>query len=261
MLYNLLRSKTLKLGSKFFSSIHQKTQISDSPLRGLRILDLSRILAGPLCTQMLGDMGAEVIKVEQPGLGDGTRSWGPPFVGSESTYFLGINRNKKSIIVDMKTPKGKELVIDLIKQCDVLVENFVPGKMKELGLGWDDMRLVNPRLIYCSISGFGATGPMSNKPGFDIIVSAMYGLMSITGPEDGEEVKPGVALVDICTALTAHGAILAALYERTRSNTGQLLETSLMETQLASLANISSAYLISGVVPTKRWGSAHPSIG
>jgi succinate--hydroxymethylglutarate CoA-transferase len=244
-------------------------------LDGIRVLDLSRILAGPFCSQMLGDMGAEIIKVEQPNItkregkpktggGDGTRLWGPPFVQGESSYFMSVNRNKKSITVNLTKPEGRDLILKLAKNCDVLIENFLPGKMEEFGLGYEDIKKVNPRLVYCSISGFGSTGPYadSQKPGFDIIVSAMYGMMQITGPEGSDQpIKPGVAITDVCTGLTAHGAILAALLERERtSGLGQKVETSLMESQLAALVNIASSYLTAGVDQTKKWGTAHPSI-
>lgn len=249
----------------------QKSSSKGTLLKGIRVLDLSRILAGPFCSQILGDMGAEIIKVEQPNLastktggGDGTRAWGPPFVSGESSYFMSVNRNKKSITVNLNKPEGREIIRKLAEKCDVLIENFLPGKMEEFGLGYDDIKKVNPRLVFCSISGFGSTGPyaQSQKPGFDIIVSAMYGMMQITGPEGSDQpIKPGVAITDVCTGLTAHGAILAALLERERgSGLGQKVETSLMESQLAALVNIASSYLTAGVDLKKKWGTAHPSI-
>lgn len=238
-----------------------------SLLAGIRVLDLSRILAGPFCTQMLGDMGADIIKVEQPSTtrqkgGDTTRYWGPPFVAEESSYFLSLNRNKKSITVDLTKEEGRDIICKLAEKSDVLLENFIPGKMEEYGLGYEELKKINPRLIYCSISGFGATGPYSERPGFDIIVSAMYGMMHITGPEDGNEpIKPGVAITDVCTGITMHGAILAALLERERlSGLGQKIDTSLMESQLASLSYIASNYLTANIDQNKRWGTAHPSI-
>jgi len=229
------------------------------PLQGIRVLDFSRILAGPYCTMVLGDMGAEVIKVERPGIGDETRAWGPPFVGGESAYFLCVNRNKKSITVDLSTRDGQTIIRDLAAQCDVLVENFRPGTMEKLGLGCDALRAINPRLIYCAISGFGRSGPDKDRAGVDVIVEGVGGLMSITGEPDGPPVKVGVAIIDVATALHAHGAIIAALFERERTGQGRRLDFSLLEVQIATLINIGSDYLIGGVVP-KRWGSAHTSI-
>jgi crotonobetainyl-CoA:carnitine CoA-transferase CaiB-like acyl-CoA transferase len=229
------------------------------PLQGIRVLDFSRILAGPYCTMVLGDMGAEVIKVERPGTGDETRAWGPPFVGGESAYFLCVNRNKKSITVDLSTSDGQTIIRELAAQSDVLVENFRPGTMEKLGLGCDALRAINPRLIYCAISGFGRSGPDKDRAGVDVIVEGVGGLMSITGEPDGPPVKVGVAIIDVATALHAHGALIAALFERERTGQGRRLDFSLLEVQIATLINIGSDYLIGGVVP-KRWGSAHTSI-
>jgi crotonobetainyl-CoA:carnitine CoA-transferase CaiB-like acyl-CoA transferase len=229
------------------------------PLQGIRVLDFSRILAGPYCTMVLGDMGAEVIKVERPGIGDETRAWGPPFVGGESAYFLCVNRNKKSITVDLSTSDGQTIIRELAARCDVLVENFRPGTMEKLGLGCDALRAINPRLIYCAISGFGRSGPDKERAGVDVIVEGVGGLMSITGEPDGPPVKVGVAIIDVATALHAHGALIAALFERERTGQGRRLDFSLLEVQIATLINIGSDYLIGGVVP-KRWGSAHTSI-
>ncbi len=228
------------------------------PLQGIRVLDFSRILAGPYCTMVLGDMGAEIIKVERPGTGDETRAWGP-FVGGESAYFMCVNRNKKSVTVDLSTPDGQTISRDLAAQSDVLVENFRPGTMEKLGLGYDDLRAINPRMVYCSISGFGRSGPDKDRAGVDVIVEGVGGLMSITGEPDGAPVKVGVAIIDVATALHAHGAITAALFERERTGSGRRLEFSLLEVQIATLINIGSDYLIGGIVP-KRWGSAHTSI-
>jgi crotonobetainyl-CoA:carnitine CoA-transferase CaiB-like acyl-CoA transferase len=235
--------------------------VSDTfqPLQGVRVLDFSRILAGPYCTMVLGDMGAEIIKIERPGSGDETRAWGPPFVGGESAYFLCVNRNKKSVTVDMSTPEGKGVIRDLAARSDVLVENFRPGTMEKLGLGYDALQAVNPRLVYCAISGFGRSGPDRDRAGVDVIVEGVGGLMSITGEPDGPPVKVGVAIIDVATALHAHGAIIAALFERQRTGQGRRLDFSLLEVQIATLINIGSDYLIGGVVP-KRWGSAHTSI-
>lgn len=223
------------------------------------MLDLSRIIAGPFCSQILGDMGAEVIKVEQPGVGDDSRTWGPPFVKGESVYFFSINRNKKSITVDMKDPRGKAIIRELARRSDVLLENFKPGTLAKLGLDWEDLRRDNPRLIFCSISGFGRTGPSAERGGYDVIVQAVGGLMGITGDPEGPPVKVGVAMTDICTALYAHGAILAALYARDRTGEGQRIDLSLLETQIAALINIASSYLNAGEIPGK-WGTAHVNI-
>jgi len=228
-------------------------------IEGIRVLDLSRIIAGPFCSQILGDMGAEVIKVEQPGVGDDSRTWGPPFLNGESAYFFCINRNKKSITVDMKNPRGKAIIRELAKRSDVLLENFKPGTLAKLGLDWDVLGQENPRLIFCSISGFGRTGPAADRGGYDVIVQAVGGLMGITGEPDGAPVKVGVAMTDICTALYAHGAILAALYARDRTGVGQRIAVSLLETQIAALINIASSYLNAGEIPGK-WGTAHVNI-
>jgi len=228
-------------------------------LEGIRVLDLSRIIAGPFCSQILGDMGAEVIKVEQPGAGDDSRTWGPPFKNGESVYFFCINRNKKSITVNMKDPRGRAIIRELARRSDVLLENFKPGTLAKLGLDWDVLRQDNPRLIFCAISGFGRTGPAAERGGYDVIVQAVGGLMSITGEPDGPPVKVGVAMTDICTALYAHGAILAALYARDRTGAGQRIDVSLLETQIAALINIASSYLNAGEIPGK-WGTAHVNI-
>ncbi|MBI3086557.1 MAG: CoA transferase [candidate division NC10 bacterium] len=228
-------------------------------LEGIRVLDLSRIIAGPFCSQILGDMGAEVIKVEQPGAGDDSRTWGPPFKNGESVYFFCINRNKKSITVDMKDPRGRAIIRELARRSDVLLENFKPGTLAKLGLDWDVLRQDNPRLIFCAISGFGRSGPAALRGGYDVIVQAMGGLMSITGEPGGPPVKVGVAMTDICTALYAHGAILAALYARERTGEGQRIDLSLLETQIAALINIASSYLNAGEIPGK-WGTAHVNI-
>jgi formyl-CoA transferase len=228
-------------------------------LEGIRVLDLSRIIAGPFCSQILGDMGAEVIKVEQPGLGDDSRAWGPPFKNGESVYFFCINRNKKSLTVDMKDPRGQVIIRELAKRSDVVLENFKPGTLAKLGLDWEVLRQDNPRLIFCAISGFGQTGPSAERGGYDVIVQAVGGLMSITGDPGGPPIKVGVAMTDICTALYAHGAILAALYGRDRTGEGQRIDVSLLETQIAALINIASSYLNAGEIPGK-WGTAHVNI-
>ena len=231
----------------------------DGPLAGVKVLDLTRVLAGPYCTMFLGDLGAEVVKIEQPDVGDDTRAWGPPFVGGESAYFLCINRNKKSVALDLKSNQAVGLLRRLAEGADVLVENFRPGTMERLGLGERELRAVNPRLIYASLSGFGADGPMKDWPGYDLIIQAWGGLMSVTGMPDGEPTKVGVAIVDIVAGLMLGKAILAALFARERTGVGQKLETSLLEAEVACLINAGSNYLVGGVVPG-RWGNAHPNI-
>jgi crotonobetainyl-CoA:carnitine CoA-transferase CaiB-like acyl-CoA transferase len=230
------------------------------PLEALRVVDLSRIIAGPLATQILGDYGAEVIKVEHPQGGDDSRHWAPPRASDgQASYFFAFNRGKRSITIDLKNPRGRALVLDLARRGDVLIENFKPGTMDDLGLGWETLRAVNPRLIYCTISGFGGTGPYRDRGGYDAILQGFTGLMSITGEGEGPPVKVGVALIDAITALYAHGAILAALRHRERTGEGQHLELSLMECGIAALINAATAYLVGGEVQG-RWGSAHPSL-
>nr|XP_020481123.1 succinate--hydroxymethylglutarate CoA-transferase [Monopterus albus] len=208
---------------------------------------------------ILGDLGAEVIKVEKPGTGDDTRAWGPPFVSSESAYFLSVNRNKKSIAVDLKHPRGPQIIQELAEMCDVLVENFLPGKLYHMGLGYKQLSRTNPQLIYCSISGFGQTGPQSQSPGYDSIASAMSGMMHITGPEDGEPVRPGVAMTDLATGLYAHGAIMAALLQRHKMGKGVHIDCNLLSSQVSCLTHIASNYLNAGK-EARRWGTAHESI-
>ena len=229
------------------------------PLDGVRVLDLTRVVAGPYCSMFLGDLGAEVVKVEQPGTGDDTRGWGPPFAGGESAYYLCINRNKKSLALDLKSPRAVELLRELAKVADVIIENFRPGTMERLGLSEKELRQLNPRLIYASLTGFGADGPMSDWPGYDLIVQAWGGLMSITGTPDGEPVKVGVAIIDLVAGLMLGKAITAALFAREKIGVGQRIDTSLLEAEVASLINVGSNYLVGGKIPT-RWGNAHPNI-
>ncbi|MFQ5916067.1 MAG: CaiB/BaiF CoA transferase family protein [Nitrospinota bacterium] len=229
------------------------------PLDGIRVLDLSQVVVGPYCTMLLGDLGAEVIKIERPGRGDDTRDWGPPFLDSESAYFLCLNRNKKSVTLNLKDPQGLKVLMDLSAKSDVFIENFKPGTLERLGAGYEAISKVNPRMIYCSVSAYGPTGPYRNYPGYDVIVSAVGGLMSITGEKDGPPVKVGVAITDVSTGILAHGSILAALWARERTGKGQKVDLSLLETQVAVLINQASNYLLGGVVP-HRWGSCHPSI-
>jgi formyl-CoA transferase len=231
-----------------------------SLLNGVRVLDLSRVLAGPYCTMMLGDLGADIIKIEVPGLGDDTRHWGPPFaIGGESAYFLCVNRNKRSITLDLKTAQGIHILKELIQKCDVLVENYRVDTMKKWGLSFEKLQQLKPGLIYCSITGYGYTGPYRNLPGYDFIIQAQGGVMSITGPEEGEPYKVGVAIADITAGLFACNAILAALFEHQKSGKGQRIDISLLDSQLAWLANVGSNYLISGEKPV-RYGNAHPNI-
>ena len=228
-------------------------------LTDLTILDFSRVLAGPFATMLFGDLGAEVIKVERPGMGDDTRGWGPPFDDrGDATYFLSVNRNKRSVVLDLMRAEDLARARSLASDADVLVENFRPGLMDELGLGYDDLRGENPGLIYCSITGFGR-GEGAKLPGYDLLVQALGGLMSITGPADGEPQKVGVALVDVLAGLFASVGILAALHHRERTGQGQRVEVTLLGALLAALVNQASAYTVAGVVP-ERMGNAHPSI-
>ncbi|MFH1842136.1 MAG: CoA transferase [bacterium] len=229
------------------------------PLSGYRILDLSRILAGPTCTMMLGDQGAEVIKIERPDSGDDTRTWGPPFSGGESAYYLCCNRNKKSLIVDLKQPEGCDLVRELAEVSDVVVENFTPGLMQRFGLDYETLREINPRLIYASITAYGQDGPYRDRPGYDMVLSAVGGLMWITGEQDGNPCKVGVAVTDVLTGVHTAGAITSALLYRERTGQGQFLDISLLDVQISGLANIASNYLVAGK-EAKRWGTAHESI-
>ena len=239
-------------------------------LAGVRVLDLSRVLAGPWCTQTLADLGADVVKVERPGTGDDTRSWGPPFLKDrdgadtgEAAYYLGTNRNKRSITVDIAKPAGQALVRELAAQCDVFVENFKVGDMARYGLDAAAIRTLNPRLVYCSITGFGQTGPYSHLPGYDPIFQSMSGLMSVTGERDdvagGGPQKVGVAVADLFTGMYATVAILAALRHRDRTGEGQAIDMALLDTQVAMLANLGANYLVTGVAP-RRMGNAHQNI-
>ena len=228
-------------------------------LEGFRVLDLSRILAGPFCAMTLGDLGAEVIKVERPGSGDDTRAWGPPFAGGESAYYLCANRNKKSITVNLKSDAGKELIRRLVRVSDVLIENFKFGEMAALKLGYEQLKQENAGLVYCAITGYGQTGPDKDLPGYDFIIQGRGGVMSITGEADGEPMKVGVAITDITAGLFAANAIQAALLARTKTGKGQTIDISLLDAQVAWLANVASNYLVAGKKPG-RYGNAHPSI-
>ncbi len=233
-------------------------------LSDITILDLSRVLAGPYATMLLGDYGATVIKVEQPGVGDDTRHWGPPFTASgESAYFLSANRNKRSITLNLKSVAGREALRDLVGQCDVLVENFRVGMMRSLSLDYLSLRELNPALVYCSLSGYGQTGPYRDRPGYDTVIQAQGGLMSITGPtsngQDGDPAKVGVAITDVMTGMHAATAILAALHHRERTGAGQYVDLALFDVQLSWLVNVASSHLVSGQ-PPQRHGNAHASI-
>ena len=233
-------------------------------LSHLRILDLSRILAGPWATQVLGDLGAEIIKVERPGAGDDTRSWGPPWWTDrdgyrEAAYYLATNRNKRSVTIDFTQPEGRDLVRELVAGADVLIENFKVGGLKKYGLDYDSLQAINPRLVYCSITGFGQDGPYADRAGYDFLIQGMGGLMSITGAADGAPQKVGVALTDILTGLYAANAIQAALAHRDRTGIGQRIDIALLDVQVACLANQAMNYLVSGKAP-QRLGNEHPNI-
>jgi formyl-CoA transferase len=235
-------------------------------LEGLRVLDLTRALAGPYCTMMLGDLGADVIKVERPGQGDESRGWGPPFVGEpygpypgESAYFIAANRNKRSITVNLKSAEGKEIVRRLAVESDAFVENFRTGVLDRMGLGYEDLIALNPGLVYCSISGYGRTGPYADRPGYDFVIQAEGGFMGITGPEEGPPYRVGVPIIDICAGMFSSTAILAALRVRDTTGQGQYVDLSLLDTQVALLANVASNYLVGGLTPD-RLGNAHPNI-
>ena len=228
-------------------------------LTGIKILDLSRVLAGPYCTMILGDLGAEVIKVEAPGVGDETRKWGPPFQEDVSAYYLSANRNKKSITIDLKSSAGINRIKKLIQTSDVIIHNFKTGTMEKFGLSYESVQKMNEKIVYCSITGFGETGPYRNMPGYDFLVQAMSGLMSITGNEASGPQKMGVAIVDVLTGLYANIGIQAALLERGKSDKGQKLDLSLYDTAVSALINIGSNYLVSGQIPD-RLGNHHANI-
>jgi formyl-CoA transferase len=246
--------------SGLFFDINKMTQENKSLLEGVHVLDLSRVLAGPYCTMMLGDLGADILKIEAPGTGDDTRHWGPPFTETgESAYFLCVNRNKRSMTLNLKSDQGIQILKELIQKSDVLVENFKVDTLDKWGLSYETLQLLRPGLIYCSITGYGYTGPYRTLPGYDFIIQAQGGVMSITGPEEGEPYKVGVAIADITAGLFACNAILAALYDQQRNGRGQRIDISLLDSQIAWLANVGSNYLISGE-KTTRYGNAHPNI-
>ncbi len=245
---------------------NEEVHISTAPtpkefgcLHGLRVLDLSRVLAGPFCTQLLGDMGAEIIKIEQPGKGDDTRQWGPPWFHGESAYYLSCNRNKKSVTINFKHRAGQDLIRRMVEHAEVVVENFKPGALEKYGLDYERLRLRNPRLIYCSITGYGQTGPYKDLSGYDFIVQAQGGIMSITGEAEGEPCKVGVAIGDIMAGMYAANAILAALVQRQQSGIGQHIDLALLDSQVSWLANVAMNYLVSHE-PPQRYGNAHPNL-
>ena len=237
-----------------------------APLSGLRVLDLSRILAGPTCTQLLSDLGAEVIKIERPGAGDDTRGWGPPFLQDadgndtrESAYYLCANRGKKSVAIDIAQPEGQALIRRIAETADILVENFKVGGLKKYGLDYASMAGVNPGLIYCSITGFGQDGPLAHRAGYDFLIQGMGGIMSLTGSPEGEPMKVGVGIADVMCGMYATSAILAALHHRTATGEGQHIDLSLLDSQVAWLINQGAGYLTDRKVPPRR-GNEHPTI-
>ena len=233
--------------------------VAAGPLRDLVVLDLSRILSGPFATMTLADLGAEVIKVEQPGQGDDTRQWGPPFHGGQAAYYLSVNRNKRSLAVDLKSPEGLDAVQRLAREADVVVENFRPGTAARLGLGYEELAAGNPGLVYASISGFGQTGPDAGRAGYDAIAQARSGIMSVTGEPDGPPVRVGISSADLIAGTWAVIGILAALHEKERSGHGQWVDISLLDGSVAWLTYVASGYFASGETP-RRYGSAHPTI-
>jgi formyl-CoA transferase len=241
------------------ASWREERRTMPGPLEGIRVLDLSRVLAGPFCTMILGDLGADVVKVEQPGSGDDTRQWGPPWAGGESAYYLCVNRNKRSITLNLKHERGREILVQLARDCDVVVENFRVGLLDRLDIGYQALSARYPQLIWCSITGYGLDGPYAERAGYDFVAQGEGGLMSITGEPDGEPMKVGVAIVDLFTGLYAATAILAALHARAQTGRGQLIDVALLPATVAMLANVGSNYLVSGQIP-RRYGNAHPNI-
>ena len=229
------------------------------PLEGIRVVDLTRILAGPYCTMMLGDMGAEIIKIENPDGGDDTRSWGPPFLNGVSTYFISINRNKKSLTLNLKDERGKELLRDLIRKSDIMVENFRPGTLDKLGFSWEEIHRLNPAMIFASLSGFGQTGPRKSEPGFDVVIQGEGGIMSITGEPDGPPNKFGASVADITAGMLAAQGILLSLYHREKTGVGQMVDVGMLDGQVALLTYHANGYFATGKIPPRR-GNKHPSI-
>ena len=234
--------------------------VANNLLENICVIDLTRVLAGPYCTMMLGDLGADIIKIEVPGRGDDTRQWGPPFTkGGESAYYLSANRNKRSLTLNLKSEQGLEILKKLIAKGDVLVDNFKTGTLSRWGLDYETLQEIRPGLIYCTVTGYGYTGPYSSRPGYDLIVQATGGFMSITGPENGDPSRAGVAIADISTGMFAANAILAALYSREQTGEGQRIDMSLLDSQVALLSYAATNYFVSGSI-TNRLGNAHPNI-
>ena len=234
--------------------------VTNNLLENICVIDLTRVLAGPYCTMMLGDLGADIIKIEVPGRGDDTRHWGPPFTkGGESAYYLSANRNKRSMTLNLKSEQGLEILKKLIAKGDVLVDNFKTGTLSRWGLDYETLQEIRPGLIYCTVTGYGYTGPYSSRPGYDLIVQATGGFMSITGPENGDPSRAGVAIADISTGMFAANAILAALYSREQTGKGQRIDMSLLDSQVALLSYAATNYFVSGSI-TNRLGNAHPNI-
>lgn len=231
------------------------------PLAGLQVLDLSRVLAGPFCTQLLADLGADVVKVERPGTGDDTRHWGPPFVAGDgpSAYYLSCNRGKRSLALDLASDAGREILQTLVRRADVLIENFLPASLQKLGLTPDDLHALNPDLVSCSISGYGRTGPLADVPGYDLVVQATAGLMSITGEPEGRPMKVGVAITDVLTGLYAATSVLAGLYARGKGQPAGAFDLALVDCTLSALVNVAEGALVTGNRP-RRYGNAHPHI-
>jgi len=229
------------------------------PAAGIRVLDLSRVLAGPYCTMLLADLGADVVKVERPGDGDETRTWGPPYAGGEAAYFLSVNRSKRSVALDLARPEGRDLAQRLARASDVVVENFRVGTAERLGLGYDELARENPGLVYCSITGFGSDRSPAGRPGYDFVIQAESGLMSVTGEPGGPPLKVGVAVVDVLSGYAAATSILAALVARARDGRGDRIEVALLDVALSALVNVGSSALVTGAEP-RRYGNAHPNI-
>ncbi len=239
--------------------VNEQGNEASGPLAGIRVLDLSRVLAGPYCAMVLGDLGADVIKVERPGSGDDTREWGPPWAGTESAYYLSTNRNKRSLTLDFRQPEAQQIIRELAAQCDVVVENFRPGSLERMGIGYEQLREVNPALVWATVSGYGRKGPDATKPGYDFVVQGETGIMAITGDVGGEPMKVGVAIVDVTTGLFTAVAVCAALRERELSGLGQRVDANLYASAIGWLVNVASNHLVSGN-PAKRYGNAHANI-
>ncbi len=229
------------------------------PLEGVKVLDLSRVLAGPTAGMILGDLGADVIKVERPKVGDETRGWGPPFAGGESAYYMCANKNKRGMTLDFKKEKGREILEKLVKWADIVILNYLPDVLESLHLTYEELKTIKPDIIWASITGFGLEGPKAQRPGYDVLIQGLSGLMSITGEPDGQPMKVGVAICDVLTALYTVIAIEAALIRRSQTGAGAKIDNSLLECSIASLVNVANNYLIGGVIP-KRYGNAHPNI-